>query len=218
MLLSLKSFRRACAMLATALLLAQTAHAGLPLLCNPFQTGNADLLPWKKDGGRFDYDRRYDARNMTADILRLLSKDTPTLARMENLRRASVYAMENRAVANDLLKALLERTKSPEPGSRDAALAWFDAGYLIESYRQQGMTHEVDLLAAFDQAYPGVRNSAANGYALVQKAIAITHEPDMEYAASLMTLDASASTRHRAAAAAGAAKGSLLASNLQRAH
>jgi hypothetical protein len=218
---NLRSLRRGLAVLAASLLLAQNASAGLPLVCNPFSTpAGAKLLPWAEPAGRFTIDRHYDVENLAADTLRLLSPDAALFTRMENLRRASAYATVDRDAANALLQALLDRAAKASDGSRAAALAWFDAGYLIESYRQYGMTHEVDLLATFDKAKPnrGLRQSlgAMDGYALVQKAIAIAHEPEMEYAASLMnTKDGAASARHRENAKAAAKEGSLLAINLK---
>ena len=108
---------------------------------------------------------------------------------MENLRRATIYASRDRDAATDLLRALLERTRVPAQSPRAAALAWFDAGYLVEAYRQQSETQKDDMLARFDEAAPGLRSElgALDGYVFLQKAIATTHEPEMEYAASLTT-------------------------------
>jgi hypothetical protein len=220
---NLRSLRRGFAVLTASLLLAQTALAGLPLVCNPFSTpADAKLLPWAEPAGRFTIDRHYAVENLATDTLRLLTPETSLFARMENLRRASAYATLDRQASNALLRGLLDRAAAARPsdGSRAAALAWFDAGYLIESYRQYGMTHEVDLLANFDKARAnrGLRESlgAMDGYLLVQKAIAITHEPEMEYAAALMnTKDGAASARHRENAKAAAKEGSLLATNLK---
>ena len=207
--------------LAASFLLATPASAGLPLVCNPFSTpADAKLLPWAEPAGRFTMDRHYEVKNLPADTMRLLTPDASIFARMENLRRAAAYATSGRTAANDLLRALLDRAAKTTDDSRETALAWFDAGYLIESYRQYGMTYEVDLLGRFDKAKAsrGLRESlgAVDGYALVQKAIAMTHEPEMEYAASLLnTKDGAASARHRANAKAAAKEGSLLALNLK---
>jgi hypothetical protein len=208
---------RRYAVLAVALLLAQGASAGPPLVCNPFHTGDEPLLPWAKPVGPYTPDRRYDVERLTADTLEVLSPNAPTLARMENLRRATIYASMDRDTANDLLKALLERTRVTGSTRRATALAWFDAGYLVEAFRQQSDTQKHDMLAEFDAAAPGLRSElgALDGYVFVQKALAITSEPEMEYAAALMTRDHDAAERHRATAAAGAAAGSLLAMNLE---
>jgi hypothetical protein len=205
--------------LAASMLLAQTASAGLPLVCNPFTTpADAKLLPWAEPAGRFTIDRHYRVENLAADTVRLLTPDASTFARMENLRRAAAYASLNPKTANGLLKAVIDRAAQASDTSRVSALAWFDAGYLIESYRQHGLTHEVGLLEHFDKANRGLRKSlgAMDGYALVQKAIAVTHEPEMEYAASLMnTRDGATAARHRANAQVAAKDGSLLATNMK---
>src|SRR5688572_11924101 len=216
---TLKPLRRGIAVLAASMLLAQNASAGLPLVCNPFSTpADAKLLPWAEPAGRFTVDRRYRVENLATDTANLLTPEASTFARMENLRRAAAYASLNPRAANGLLKTVLDRVAQAPDTSRSSALAWFDAGYLIESYRQHGLTHDVDLLASFDKVNPGLRKSlsALDGYALVQKAIAVTHEPEMEYAASLMsTGDGAVSARHRANAQAAAREGSLLATNMK---
>jgi hypothetical protein len=214
-----KTLFRGLAAIAASLLLSQTASAGLPLVCNPFQTADdAKLLPWAQPAGRNTIDRHYDIERLTGDTLHLLSPDSPTLARMENLRRATIYASKNRHAANALLKSVLERTRQSSMSPQAEAVARFDAAYLVESYRQYGMTMEQDLLGQFDKEYPTLRAQvgALDGYALMQRAIDVTHEPDMEYAASLMAHDREASARHRAAARAGAKAGSRLAANLKR--
>jgi hypothetical protein len=184
-----KTLLRGLAAVAAALLLSQIASAGLPLVCNPFQTADdAKLLPWARPAGRNTIDRNYDTRRLTADMLRLLSPDSPTLARMENLRRATIYASKDRHAANSLLKSVLERTRQSSTSPQAEAVARFDAAYLVESYRQYGMTLEKDMLGQFDKEHPTLRAQvgALDGHALVRRAIDVTHEPDMEYAASLM--------------------------------
>jgi hypothetical protein len=180
---------RSCTALITCFLLTHTASAGLPLVCAPFDAGNAEVLPWDKPSSPFTTDPNYSINRLTSDTLRLLSPQAPTVARMENLRRATIYASKDRAVANALLKAVLERTRrlvAEDP--HIAALTWFDAGYLVETYRQWSLMRHRDMLAAFDKAHPGLRREvgALDGYDLVAKAAAATHEPQMKVAASLM--------------------------------
>jgi hypothetical protein len=124
--------------LGLVLSLAGVAEAGPPLICHPFQAGSAPLLPWAAGQGWNTPDRAYDVSTLPADTLRLLSADAPILARMENLRRATIYAAQDRRVAQELMKALVARAEAGG-GSRDP-LAWFDAGYLVESYRQASHT------------------------------------------------------------------------------
>ena len=189
---------------ALVLLSVRVAEAGPPLICHAFEAGSTALLPWSV-ANRSELpwkspDPSYDVQRLTADTLRLLSADASVLARMENMRRATIYASQDKRVAAELLAAVLGRaTEVP----RDA-MAWFDAGYLVESYRQA--THMVgwDMLAGADR----------DGYSFVRKAIDIAgSSPDMEFAASLMKSGAPAN-EHRRRALAGASKGSLLARNL----
>jgi hypothetical protein len=196
-----KTYRSLVA-LGLVLSIAGVAEAGPPLICHPFDAGAAQLLPWGQGQGWNTPDRSYDVRQLTADTLRRLSPDAPILARMENLRRATVYAGGDRQVAAELLSALVARAQSPE-GSRDA-LAQFDAGYLVESYRQASHIYKWDMLTTAERA----------GYLLVTRAITLSGgNPEMEFAASLMK-DGPAGAEHRRRAMAGAKAGSLLAKNL----
>jgi hypothetical protein len=143
-----------------------------------------------------------------------LSVDAPILARMENLRRATIYAARDRKVAATLMTAIMGRAEAGN-GSRDA-LAWFDAGYLVESYRQASHIYKWDMLNPAERTKWTLRTEpiGTDGYALVRKAIAMTGtSPEMEFAASLMKNGAVAA-EHRRRAMAGAKAGSLLAKNL----
>ena len=97
------------------------AEAGPPLICHAFDAGKAPLLPWTPGDGWNTPDRAYDVQRLTADTMRLLSPEAPVLARMENLRRATIYAAKDRRVAAELLAAVLGRalttaaTDSREP-------------------------------------------------------------------------------------------------------
>jgi hypothetical protein len=51
---------------------------------------------------------------------------------MENMRRATIYAMRDPVIAHELLKA----PHCPSARHHDRQPRWFDAGYLIESYKQ----------------------------------------------------------------------------------
>ena len=141
--------------------------------------------------------------------MRLLTTDAPVLARMENLRRATIYAARDTAVARQLLAAVLGRALT----SADAR-TYFDAAYLIESYRQ----------GSYGYGTPQARDSwtlepppaGLDGYVLMKKAIALAGpSAEMEFAASLMTQGA-ASSAHRARAVATAAPDSLVARNISR--
>jgi len=202
--------------LASSLLFIQAANAGPPLICHPFLTDNAPSLPWTTAPGWRAPDRDYDVRRLTVDTLALLARDTPIVARMETMRRATIYASTDPSVAADLLHAVLARAQAPGPDPRAAALAWFDAGYLIESYRQQSEVDKVDMLAAYERGTASPHGAIPYGYALVEKAILSTptDAAAMEFAASLMTTDKAAARRHRDSATLGAAQGSVLAANI----
>src|ERR1700719_3321985 len=109
------------------------AQAGPPLICHPIEIGQAKSLPWidwnqKGTGG-------YDLKNLTRDTLAILDSSAPVLLRMETLRRATIYARQDPQVAKELLTRLYARATNSDAGS-PGALAWFDAGYLTEAYKQ----------------------------------------------------------------------------------
>ena len=191
--------------LALGLAWSGAAEAGPPLICHPFDAGTASVLPWGSGPGWNTPDPAYDVRRLTADTLRLLDARTPVLARMENLRRATIYATKDRRVAAELLAAVLGRALTSEArGTRDA-LAWFDAGHLVESYRQASHLAGGDMLSG-----------TIDGYRLVQRALELTgSSAEIEFAMSLMT-EGTVSAAHRRRAEAGAPVGSLLARNLAK--
>jgi hypothetical protein len=185
--------------LAAALLvvLPTLAEAGPPLICHQFQTSDARLLPWGDGPGWNTPDEDYDIRALTRDTLALLTADAPILSRMENMRRAVIYARRDPQVAADLLTAVLVRSK----GEGAPRLAVFDAGYLIESFKQARhmFSHTV---------------TAADGYTMVQRALQMDDVvPEMEFAAAMMTAGATSAAHLRHARAATTAT-SLLARNM----
>src|SRR3954453_6166111 len=109
------------------------ALAGPPLVCVPYDIGTARSLPWDADGHAWKGMRAdYRVSQLTGDTLALLTPGTPIIVRMETLRRAALYATRNTGIARDLLTTLLDRAKSKGADS----LASFDAGYLLETYKQ----------------------------------------------------------------------------------
>lgn len=173
------------------------AEAGPPLICHPFQTSAAALLQWGPGNGWNSPDTRYDLQRLTPDLLRLLTPDTPVLARMENLRRAAIYAAQDGKTADQLLQALLARAADRRAG----AAALFDAGYLVEAYKQSTHMHK--------RPAP-----SQDGYAMVVRAIAAAGgSAEMEFAASLMTQGARADAHLRRARAAATTQ-PLLAQNI----
>lgn len=192
----------------TVVLFATPALAGPPLICNPFVTESAKLIAWGTGSGWNTPDHSYDIKSLVADTTAALTPATPVLTRMENLRRATIYAMRDPAVAEQLLKALMGRALST---TNDAG-AWFDAGYLIEAYRQGDHLRADKKSATWTAVNETIR---VDGYGFVKKAMAMSGpSAEMELAASLMTHGAVAEAHRARAAKAGA--GSLVAKNLAR--
>lgn len=203
------TFKRSLIALAALVALATPALAGPPLICFPFQTDGGKLIAWGTGSGWNTPDRSYDIKQLVADTTAVLTPDAPVLTRMENMRRASIYAMRDPVIAQQLLKTVMDRALATTTDGR----AWFDAGYLVETYKQAAAIREISnpelrAWAAVDETLK------VDGYNWVKKAMAMSApSPELEYAASLMTQGA-ISTAHRNKALAGAAKGSVLARNL----
>lgn len=192
-----------CAVLA---LFAPPAQAGPPLICWPFEIGDARTLPWRGSTWS-EANPDYDLRKLPGDTLELLTPSTPIIVRMETLRRATVYAMKDRGIAGELLARLQARVREAEAQGRPDALALFDVGYLLSAYQQ--------VRSAWLVGNPA---SGLDGFLMIERAIRLRGpDPEMEFAAAL----ASAGTTHQAEldthlarAVAGAAEGSPLAKNL----
>src|SRR5260370_38947370 len=72
-----------------------TLQAGPPLICHPYDIGNAQSLPWGHghDAVGFDLgDPTYNTKQLSADTLRILDTGREVLVRMETMRRAALYA------------------------------------------------------------------------------------------------------------------------------
>lgn len=205
------SFQRLLAGLALIVLVAPLAlQAGTPLICHPYAIGKAPSLPGGSGG--HGVSQNYDRRTLTADTLALLTPATPTIIRMETLRRAAIYATaqmrgwdkgkyttEDRAAATELFTALRERTQNATGPAQ--AMALFDAGFFVETLRHANLDLGVD------------------GYALIAKAGELKGaDPEIEFALALASSwpqQKASHDVHLARARQGAASGTLLASNLQ---
>jgi hypothetical protein len=187
---------------AATLLTARPAFAGPPLVCFPFDVGSARTLPMGPNGWH-DTDRQYDVSRLIGDTLALLGPDTPVIVRMETLRRATLYAGANATIAAALLANLESRAASRQP---DVALAVFDFGYLVETYRQAGLI--------FKGALPSV--DTIDGYGLVQKAYAFRHDAQIAFASAIIAASPKRSDfdAHRRDALAGAKTDALLSANI----
>ena len=152
-----------------------SAHAGPPLICHPIEIGQAKSLPW------VDWNRKvsgdYDLKNLTRDTLAILDSNPSVLVRMETLRRATIYARQDPQVAKELLTRLHARVLSGNVAALELTLAWFDVGYLTETYKQWIGKGEPNSATGLD------------GYGLIEKAISLRgQDPEMEFAGALVTL------------------------------
>lgn len=177
------------------------ALAGPPLICHSLNIGPAKTLPWvdlnyqKGDGG-------YDLKNLATDTLAILDGSQSALVHMETIRRATVFARRDSLVKKELLVRL--HTRATSAGAADNAFALFDLGYFAEAEKQW---------SSIGESNPA---SSIEGYALIQKALALRADPEMEFGAALVALTKSEEERnpHVQRALAGAKTNTLLAQNL----
>lgn len=209
--------RFAIGLMAALLCTAIVTQAGPPLICHAIEIGDAKSLPWISHSWNLSGGETYDTKNLVRDTLEILAPDTPVLVRIETLRRATLYARKDPVAAKELLARLHARATAAESSGHPDALAWFDVGYLAETYKQwigQNMPHMTDGMRMDPNPAAGV-----DGYAMVKKAIALRgkgDDPQMEFAAALITLSGPAEEhrQHAQKAVAGAKTDSLLARNL----
>ncbi len=194
--------RLAISIVAVLLGFSTVALAGPPLVCHSIEIGQVKTLPpvdlnYRKGTGS------YDLSNLTPDTLAILDSNPSVLVQMETLRRATIYARQDPQIAKELLTRL--RARAANSGARNAsALAWFDLGYLTETYKQW----------MGDGPNPA---KGLDGYTWVNKAISLRgSDPEMEFAAALIALTGSDSDRnlHVEKALAGSRTDPLLAQNL----
>jgi hypothetical protein len=89
---------------------------------------------------------------------------------METLRRATIYASRDKAVAASLLQALEARAEA----NRTDANALFDAGFLTEAYRQASRVYQWDMLQGRQKEQWTMRaEPAGNGARLIDAAVAL---------------------------------------------
>src|SRR5438046_361972 len=216
----IRSSKFVVVILATLLSLATLTKAGPPLICHSVEIGAAKSLPWISHDWNLSGGETYDTKNLVRDTLEILAPDTPILVRMETLRRATLYTRKDPVVAKELLTRLDARATSAESSGHPDALAWFDVGYLAETYKQwigQNLPHMTDGMRMDTNPAAGV-----DGYALVKKALTLRasalHGDDsqMEFAAALITLSGPQAEHREYAqkAVSGTKTDPLLAQNL----
>ncbi len=180
---------------------ATTALAGPPLICHAFDIGNAKSLPWISHDWNLTGAESYNTNNLATDTIAILDADPTVLVHMETLRRATLFGRRDSAAAKQLLVKLVARADS----SPNSPVASFDLGYLAEAYKQW---------LGNDPANPA---QGLDGYAFVKKAIQLrANDPQMDFAAALITLNGPASDHQQYAqeTIAGAKNDPLLARNL----
>ena len=150
---------------------ASIAFAGPPLICHPHDIGSAKSLPWKHGNpDKWDNpDPSYPVRQLSADTLKLLAPGVPVVVRMETLRRAAIYGLQDHAAAVELLAALRRRAE----GSPDA-MGSFDYGCFLASLQQMKWWYKEDLSGGAD----------AVGY--VKTAASLNNDPEIRSALSLI--------------------------------
>jgi hypothetical protein len=148
------------------------AQAGPPLICHPYNIGDAKSLPWNGGANWDNPDPSYDVKNLPGDTLALLTAQTPVLVRMETLRRAVLYGANNHDAARSLLARLKDRQTS---SGKSDAMADFDYGYFLASLKQIEWLYKEDLTGGVD------------GYKYVESALAlIPDSAEMHFAAAIM--------------------------------
>jgi len=196
--------RAAVLTVATLLFRAVPAQAGPPLICHTIDIGSAKSLPWISHDWNLSGTENYDTSKLAADTVAILDGNASVLVHMETLRRATLYARRDSRAAKELLTKLVARANNADSAGHADGLARFDAGYLAEAYGQW-LGKEQNPARGLD------------GYAWVKQAISLRgNDPEMEFAAALITLSGPAA-EHRAhvqKAIAGAKTDPLLARNL----
>jgi hypothetical protein len=196
--------------------LATPALAGPPLLCHPYEIGNASSLPWNQAGGWLGAVPGYKLENLVADTEALLTPSTPVIVRMETLRRASLYASMDRAMASQLLNRLKSRADLAEAKGKPDALALLDAAYVAGAFRQiASLSDNAGFSKRADNASAALGDTDA--YAIIARSVAARpDDPSIQFAAALIASDRNrtAYRAHAEKARAGVAKDALLARNI----
>jgi hypothetical protein len=196
--------RIAVAILLALFLFVSSALAGPPLICHAFDIGDAKSIPWVSHDWNLTGSENYNTKNLAADTIAILDSDSLVLVHMETLRRATLYARRDPVAAKELITKLVARADSSATSSA-AAITSFDLGYLVECYKQWMGKDEPNPAQGLD------------GHALVKKAMQLRgNDPQMEFAAALITLNRPASEHqdYVQKTIAGAKTDALLSRNL----
>jgi hypothetical protein len=209
-----KTFVVSCVL--AVLSLAAPALAGPPFICHQFEISSTASLPWV-DGDYLGMRGDYDITHVVADTQALLKTEMPTLARMETLRRAVLYASRERALAERLVAALAARVDAADKAGRTDALSIFDLGYALEAISEvENLGHFMGSdLAARGRALAGMTRPD-DGRALMLKSASLRgDDAGIAFALALISKDADRQPQ-LAKARAAAKQDRLLAANMAR--
>jgi hypothetical protein len=183
-----------------------TAFAGPPLICHSYSIGNDSSLPWGGDTRNWNNpDSKYDVRRLTTDTLKLLDSGKPLLTRMETLRRAAIYSLQDKGAGLELANTLIARALTAEVKGQHDSIALFDAGYFVESMKQLGPIAKTEFFTGID------------GYDWTVRSVpGLQDKLTAEYALGLMQSRTAWPNEHIRRSVAGAQEGSLLAENLRK--
>jgi hypothetical protein len=186
-------------------------------LCRSFTIGDARSLPWGTAWWQGWHD--YNLSNLVSDTEALLVPSTPVVVRMETIRRASLYASRDRAVAERLLSTLLTRARKAEQAGRPDALAFFDAAYAANTLYQIGAYDDVPEVRDLVLQVKGLVRDG-HPYELVKKSLALRPEDaGLQFGAALIASlrpeDHPAYRDHSQKARAGARRDPLLVLNVR---
>jgi hypothetical protein len=207
--------RNILSVLVASLAIATPALAGPPLLCHPYDIGNAKSLPWSVNNWA-EGSPDYKLDHLVADTEALLTPSTPVIVRMETLRRAALYASTDATVASQLIKRFITRAEASEVAGRPDALAYLDAAYLA------GAFNEITMMGRSKDweersANAGKVKGSLDAYGLITKSVALRPgDPAIQFAAALISSDGHRSEYpvHAAKARAGITSDALLAANI----
>jgi hypothetical protein len=197
----------AASFLSTLSLFAASTFAGPPLICHTYDIGNAKSLPWIGHDWNLSGNESYDTNNLAADTLSILDSDPTVLVHMETLRRAALYGQKNPQALKQLFIKIIARTDASSSNAMALSLASFDLGYFTATLAQLHLIYK-------DFVSPA---QSLDAKILVDKAIHLRgNDPQMEFAAALVTLGVPGDEHHAHTqkALAGAASDALLARNL----
>jgi hypothetical protein len=201
-------------MVLAVLAFALPALAGPPFTCHVFEIEAAKSLPWGATNNWLGMRDDYDFRRVVADTEALLTPSTPTLVRMETLRRASLYASRDRAVAEQLIAAMMSRVHAADQAGQPIAL--FDAGYVIEALSEiEQFGNHTKQLAGSERVLAGLTGSLEARPLLEKSAALRPGDASIQFALALISR-APETEAHLRKARLAAREDALLASNLAR--